>query len=251
MHSIVAADHSVKYRSRMPYSFKPQEVDREDGRTIRKCDAVLFDLDGTLLDTLRDIADSVNRVLQSMGFVPHPADQYRTMVGDGVEILARRALPESHHDAKTVAALAAAYREDYSANWANHSAPYSGIVELLQGLKERGIRTAVLSNKPHAFTVQCVERFLPGGEFEVVQGSGGQFPNKPDPAGALHIAGLMQLPPERFLYLGDTNTDMRTAVAAGMLPVGATWGFRERKELVDAGAKAIADQPIEVLKLLL
>lgn len=89
MHSIVAADHSVKYRSRMPYSFKPQEVDREDGRTIRKCDAVLFDLDGTLLDTLRDIADSVNRVLQSMGFVPHPADQYRTMVGDGVEILAR------------------------------------------------------------------------------------------------------------------------------------------------------------------
>jgi phosphoglycolate phosphatase len=228
----------------------PEELKQEDGIGARKCDAVVFDLDGTLLDTLRDIADSVNRALESMGFAPHPVDRYRTMVGDGVEILARRALPEIHHDAKTVAALAKAYREDYGRNWAVHSAAYPGIVELLTGLKQRGIRTAVLSNKPHAFTVQCVEQFLPGGEFEVVQGSGGQFPNKPDPAGALHIAGLMQLPPERFLYLGDTNTDMRTAVAAGMLPVGATWGFRDRKELIDSGAKAIADHPTDVLGLL-
>lgn len=229
---------------------RPEEITQEDGIGVRKCDAVLFDLDGTLLDTLRDIADSVNRALEKMGFEPHPVDRYRTMVGDGVEVLARRALPEGHHDDKTLANLAVAYRDDYGRNWAVHTAPYPGIVELLQGLKQRGIRTAVLSNKPHAFTVQCVERFLPGGPFEVVQGAGLQFPNKPDPAGALHIARQMRLPPERFLYLGDTNTDMQTAVAAGMLPVGATWGFRERKELVESGAKAIVDHPIDVLGLL-
>jgi phosphoglycolate phosphatase len=171
------------------------------------------------------------------------------MVGDGVEILARRALPEAHRDARSVAVLAAAYREDYDHNWAVHTAPYLGIVELLQGLRQRGIRTAVLSNKPHPFTVRCVERFLPGGHFEVVQGAGSQFPHKPDPAGALHIAGRMQLPPGRFLYVGDTNTDMRTGVAAGMVPVGVTWGFRDRAELVESGAWAIVGDPIEVLGL--
>ncbi len=228
----------------------PHVIKQEDGTGIRKYDAAVFDLDGTLLDTLRDIADSVNRVLEKMGFEPHPLDRYRTMVGDGVEVLARRALPKGHDDAKNLAALAAAYREDYGRNWAVHTAPYRGIAELLRGLNQRGIRMAVLSNKPHAFTVQCVERFLPDAKFEMVQGSGLQFPNKPDPAGALHIAGQMHLPPERFLYLGDTNTDMRTAIAAGMFPVGATWGFRDRKELVESGALATVDHPVGVLGLL-
>ena len=219
------------------------------GRPPRKFDAILFDLDGTLLDTLADIAHSMNRALEKMRLPTHPIDRYRTMVGDGVEILVRRAIPPSLHDPKTMSDLAAAYREDYARHWADQSAPYPGILDMLNGLKQREIRTAVLSNKPHGFTVQCVERFLPTADFQIVLGAGTQFPHKPHPAAALHIADQMQLPTKQFLYLGDTNTDMKTAIAAGMFPVGATWGFRDEGELLASGAGRIVHHPRNVLEI--
>ena len=213
-------------------------------------DAILFDLDGTLLDSLRDIAEAGNRVLATFGFPAHPVDRYRTMVGDGVEILARRILPEAHRDPATIADVASAYRADYAKSWDVHSAPYDGVAELLTALAERKVRMAILSNKPHVFTLQCVGQFLAGHTFDVIQGAGGAFAPKPDPAGALHVAKELGIAPTRFLYVGDTDTDMKTATAAGMYAVGALWGFRSREELVASGAAVLAATPGDVLGFL-
>lgn len=210
--------------------------------------AVLFDLDGTLLDTLADIGDSMNRTLAAFGMPTYPIDRYKTMVGDGVDILVKRAVPESRQDPETLSNVAKAYRDDYAQNWAVKSGPYPGITELLESLAQRKIRLAVLSNKPHEFTLQCVERFLSQVHFDEVVGAG-RFPHKPDPTAAIHIARSLDLEPREFAYLGDTNTDMRTAVSAGMYPIGVTWGFRSRDELIASGAQFLADQPSDVLGL--
>lgn len=213
-------------------------------------DAIVFDLDGTLLDSLRDIAEAGNRVLAQFGFPSHPVDRYRTMVGDGVEVLARRILPETSRDPATIAAVGSAYRADYAKNWEVHSAPYEGVTDLLATLAERKIRTAVLSNKPHNFTLRCVRRFLAGHTFAIVLGAGSAFAHKPDPAGALHIAKELGIAPARCLYVGDTDTDMKTATAAGMFAVGALWGFRSREELVASGATVLAEKPGDVVGFL-
>jgi phosphoglycolate phosphatase len=211
--------------------------------------AILFDLDGTLLDTLQDIAECGNRVLAARGLPTHPIEAYRTMVGDGVSMLVKRALPESHRNHKTIEAVCGAYRHEYGKYWNVHARAYDGIPELLDALTARGLRMAVLSNKPHEFTVQCVEQFLPRWRFDVVLGAGDRFPHKPDPASALHVAESLNILPKDILYLGDSDTDMRTAVAAGMYGVGAVWGFRTPQELNDAGAQALAQTPTDVLKM--
>jgi phosphoglycolate phosphatase len=212
--------------------------------------AVLFDLDGTLLDTLDDIAEATNRALRGLGFPEHRAESYKLMVGDGVENLVRRVLPEGHRDAATVAACAERMRGEYARHWAVKTHPYEGIVELLDALAVRGIAMAVLSNKPEDFTRLCVEKLLPAGRFAAILGARPSLPKKPDPAGALQIAGQLGLAPAAFIYLGDTNTDMRTAVAAGMSPIGALWGFRAAEELSAAGAKALLARPADLLGLL-
>lgn len=212
--------------------------------------AVLFDLDGTLLDTLADLADSGNTVLRGLGFPEHSYETYKVLVGEGIESLVRRALPAEHRDPATVAQCLALMRQEYGQHWADKTRPYAGIEELLDALSARGIRTAVFSNKPHEFTQLCVSRFLPRGDFAVVLGQQSNRAKKPDPAGALEIAAQLGLPPAAFLYLGDTNTDMQTATAAGMFPVGVTWGFRTVEELQTNGARALIDGPLELLRLL-
>jgi phosphoglycolate phosphatase len=213
-------------------------------------EAVLFDLDGTLLDTLEDLADSSNAALRRLGFAEHPLPAYRYFIGDGVENLIRRALPPEHCDAATIARCAALMREEYGARWAVKTRPFAGIPELLDGLVARGIAMAVFSNKPHEFTRLCVSRMLPRWPFRQVLGGQPSLPHKPDPAGALAISRQMGLAPQQFLYLGDTNTDMQTAVAAGMFPLGATWGFRTPDELLRFGAKALLATPLELLDFL-
>jgi phosphoglycolate phosphatase len=211
--------------------------------------AVLFDLDGTLLDTLQDIADSCNAALARHNFPAHDVHGYRHFIGDGVQVLISRTVPGNRHDAETLASVTAAYREEYERRWNATTAPYPGIAELLDELTRRRIPMAVLSNKPDEFTRRCVTELLPCWKFSIVLGASGAFPPKPDPASALHIAGALKLSPEQFAYLGDTSTDMKTSVAAGMIPVGVLWGFRTAEELKASGARYLIAHPREFFEL--
>jgi phosphoglycolate phosphatase len=212
--------------------------------------AILFDLDGTLLDTLADIACAANAGLKELGFPTHPIESYRRFVGDGAGCLARRVMPEDHQDDETVERCREIIAAEYAKCWADNTKLYPGVSELLAELHERGIPMAVLSNKPHDSTRTVVEGYFPDHYFKVVRGSLPSVPIKPDPAGALLIAEELDIPPGRFVYLGDTDTDMRTAVAAGMFAAGALWGFRTAEELTANGAKALLKKPQELLNLL-
>ena len=212
--------------------------------------AVLFDLDGTLLNTLRDLGDSMNQVLEQEGFPTHPLDAYRYFVGDGVDKLVARSLPDHAREPDRISRLTDMMRLEYKKRWMDHTAPYPGIAELLRELADRDLRLAILSNKPHRATQYLVDRLLPGDRFELVLGAREGIPKKPDPAGAHEVAERFNAPPENFLYLGDTNTDMLTAVAAGMHPVGVLWGFRNAGELRESGARTLLDHPGELLSLI-
>ena len=213
-------------------------------------DAVIFDLDGTLLDTLDDIADSMNAALARFGFATHPVDAYRYFVGDGPGNLVRRTVPKEHLDAETIDNCDAANKAEYLRRYADKTKPYPGILEMLSALQGRGIPMVVLSNKPDELTQVTVKNLLPDFSFKIVRGVGPDVPAKPDPSGTLRIAEELQIAPRNFLYLGDTNTDMQTANSAGMYAVGAVWGFRTREELERSGAKTLAEKPQDILELL-
>ncbi|MHC4475521.1 MAG: HAD family hydrolase [Planctomycetota bacterium] len=212
--------------------------------------AIIFDLDGTLLDTLTDIANSVNTVLAELGCPTHSVDAYRYFVGDGTHMLVQRVLPKDRRDTTDLNEFLQAVTDQYSKRWAETTKPYPGIPELLSALERRGLPKAILSNKPHDLTQMIVDKLLCDWSFSPVRGRVSSIPRKPDPAGALQIAKELGIPPQRFLYLGDTNTDMQTANAAGMFPVGALWGFRTADELLQNGAKTLVENPADLLPLL-
>ena len=212
--------------------------------------AVIFDLDGTLLDTLADLADSANRVLAAHRLPVHPVDAYRYFVGDGLETLVERILPEEKRTPETISLVASDFKEDYRLNWKVKSRIYPGIEEMLNGLQQAGLTLSVLSNKPHEFTRVCVQQLLPAWNFDPLLGARADVPKKPDPAGAVEIAARLQLDPAEILYLGDTATDMKTATAAGMYPVGALWGFRTAAELTESGAARLISRPQQFLELI-
>jgi phosphoglycolate phosphatase len=212
--------------------------------------AVLFDLDGTLLDTLKDLADSVNTSLGYLGFPPHEMEAFKYFIGDGREQMALRSLPEQHRDQETLARLVEYINAEYVKHWADNTRPYEGVPELLDSLTKNRTRMAILSNKPHNFTEEMVSRLLSKWHFEVVAGALPSVPIKPDPTAALQIANKMDIPAADFLYLGDSDIDMKTAIASKMYPVGACWGFRKPEELKAAGAKSLIRDPLELLKLL-
>lgn len=207
--------------------------------------AAVFDLDGTLTNTLNDIATAMNRSLRLHGLPEFSVDEYRYLVGDGAKKLAQRAVRNRQELAESV-------RREYQAYYQEHTLdttrPYPGIPELLQALTERGIQVCVLSNKPHADTCGVVRHFFPEIPFAQIRGQVEGVPVKPDPTGALLIARTLGLKPEAFVYLGDTNVDMRTAVNAGMHPVGVTWGFRPAEELAQAGAEHLIGNPLDLLQ---
>ena len=206
--------------------------------------AVVFDLDGTLTNTLRDIAAAMNRSLRMHGLPEHPVDAYRYLVGNGAKKLAERAVGERLD-------MQVAVLRDYQAHYEQHTRdttkPYDGIPELLAGLTQRGMMLCVLSNKPHADTLNVVRYFFPQTPFRVIRGQMEGVPVKPDPAGALAIAEEIGAQPRECLYLGDTSVDMETATRAGMTPVGVLWGFRDEKELRESGARLLLRHPTELL----
>jgi phosphoglycolate phosphatase len=209
--------------------------------------AVLFDLDGTLLDTLADIADCSNAVLRRRGHPAHPLAAYRQFVGDGVEALARRALPESHRNPETVAACAAEISAAFLDHGARMAHPYEGIPELLERLTNRGLKMAILTNKPQAPARLMVSQRLAAWPFALVRGAREGVPKKPDPSAALAIAERLEIPPARILYLGDTAIDMQTAGSAGMFALGVLWGFRAAPELIAGGARMLVRHPADLL----
>ena len=214
---------------------------------MRVFKAVLFDLDGTLTDTLQDIGEAMNRALRLHGLPAWPLDAYRYLVGDGARTLSERAVREQQ-------ALAPSVLAEYQAYYETHALvttrPYDGVPEMLRALQASGLKLAVFSNKPDADTKNVVAHFFPDIVWTAVRGQREGVPVKPDPAGALAVARMLAAPPEEILYLGDTSTDMRCAVQAGMYPVGALWGFREEEELRQSGARALAAHPLDVLRLL-
>lgn len=210
--------------------------------------AVIFDLDGTLADTIADIAASMNYSLQKQGLPTHPDDAYRELVGEGVGRLVERALPpgaENLYDA-----VMNGLREHYVEHMLDKTRPYPGVSELLDQLTTARVPLAILSNKPEEPTREMVETMFGRWSFVTVVGEAPGIPLKPDPTAVLAIAERMDVPPAACLYLGDTGVDMQTAAAAGMYAVGAAWGFRGREELLENGAQTVIDHPSELLAFL-
>ena len=207
-------------------------------------------MDGTLLDTLTDLGDAMNRVLEQHGFATHPLDAYRQFVGSGASELVARALPEDarHEDMRT--RCLKGFLSEYEAGWRLKTRLYQGVPELLDSLAARGIPMAVLTNKPQAFAELCMREFLSRWDFALVVGQKSGVPVKPDPAGPRQIVGHLGVRPDEILYLGDTDVDMFTAVNAGMHPVGVLWGFRPKQELLASGAATILAHPTELLRFL-
>lgn len=209
--------------------------------------AVIFDLDGTLLNTLDDLAASVNAALRAAGLPEHAVEAYKTFVGEGMPTLVEKAFPKAALADGGRERFVLSVRSEYGKRWKDSSKPYPGVPELLDELAGRKLPMAVLSNKPHEFTMKSVEALLGRWSFAAIRGALPDRPFKPDPDGALAVARKLGVEPSSVLYLGDTGIDMQTALNAGMHPIGALWGFRGAEELRSAGAKALIKKPTELL----
>ncbi|MEZ7853091.1 MAG: HAD family hydrolase [SAR324 cluster bacterium] len=212
--------------------------------------AICFDLDGTLLDSLADLASCTNKILLNRGFPEHPEAAYRYFVGEGAKMLMTRVLPEEVRSKSLIEECQQDFEATYRECWDKQTVPYENIPELLNALQRRKLKLTVLSNKPHEFTLLAVNKLLPSWYFEMILGQREGVPRKPDPAGMLEICEKMKIPPGSFIYLGDTATDMKTSVAAGCFSVGVLWGFRSEEELRDNGANAIVKDPLDLLEML-
>ena len=217
---------------------------------MSKTKLIIFDLDGTLLDTIGDLAASCNHTLEQFGHPTHPTDAYRQFVGNGIAKLVERALPAECRAAEYVEQVRQSFVAYYKEHIADYSHPYGGVPELLEALAERGVALAVASNKFHEGTVMLVDRFFGCERFAAVYGQRVGVPIKPDPTVVEQIMAEVGVSREEVLYVGDSGVDMRTAAAADVRSVGVTWGFRSREELIDAGAVHLVDRAEEIIDLL-
>ena len=213
--------------------------------------ACIFDLDGTLTQTLASIARPTNLTLRHFGLPEMPVENFRYYAGDGIDNTLRRALrdvgdPEGRFFAEGIEMCRRWYREDPLFE----VRPYPRITELLSRLREKGVLLAVCSNKPHENAVPVVETIFGPGVFAAIQGQTERVPMKPDPTGVLRILEALGVSRDECLYVGDTNTDMQTGKNAGVFTVGVTWGFRDRQELEAGNADRIIDDPLELPDLL-
>ncbi len=211
---------------------------------------VIFDLDGTLLNTIGDLAAATNAVMRAHGYPEHDLTAYRRFVGNGVSKLIERALPAELRDPAHIKTLLQEFLVHYQAHIDEQTEPYDGIPELLAELTARKIATAVASNKFHAGTVRLIARFFPEIPFIAVLGQREGIPIKPDPTVVQEILRKADLSTEAVLYVGDSGVDMQTARNAAVESVGVTWGFRSREELLENGACHLVSHPAEIVSLL-
>lgn len=209
---------------------------------------VIFDLDGTLLETIGDLGAACNAVLARHGLPQHDDTAYRHFVGNGVRKLIERALPDTERTPERIETLLTEFMTYYTAHIADCSRPYEGIEELLRTLHRRGVGLAVVSNKFQQGTTLLIEHFFPQIPFVAIFGQRPDLPLKPDPAADQAVLQIAGVAPEEALHLGDTSTDMTAARAAGITPVGVSWGFRSPEELQAAGAERIIQHPKELLE---
>ncbi len=214
--------------------------------------AIIFDLDGTLIDSIEDIAISMNAALADLGYPEHPMEAYKSFVGDGLNELAKRALPEKKQTPKEIEALARKYWDHYDVTWYLHTNIYPGVLYLIQLAVARKIKLAILSNKAHYFTKKMIRHFFRGAmirhtknPFGIYSGDEESHAPKPDPAMAKALANRLKVKPEHIAFVGDSEVDIQTAKNAGMLAIGAAWGYRDKKALKDAGADMIFDNPTD------
>lgn len=212
--------------------------------------AVVFDLDGTLLDTIPDIAGALNRALAACGQPTHSVEACKGFVGGGIRNAVRNALPANAPE-ELVDRVLAFYRGDYCDRCAEQTAYYPGVREMLAGLAERGLALGILSNKTESTAQKIAGIFFPDIPFRCVLGRADGRPLKPDPAAAAPVLEALGIPPEKVAYAGDSGTDMVFARAAGMLPVAAPWGYRSRQELVESGALLVPESPGEMMEMIL
>ena len=230
--------------------------------SILKYKGVIFDLDGTLLDSLSGIANAMNGLLEQMGYPPHPQDSYRKFVGDGIKMLIKRAMPTEWYDSfpnnelreniidGEITGLVKEFRDFYAVTWPRDTKPFDGIKELLNDLTETGIKMAVLSNKADDLTKPMVMEFLPDQHFEMVLGGRPGIPRKPDPTAVTEIIDTLELLQDEIIFIGDSDIDMRTAVNANLTAVGVSWGLRDREELLENGAVFMLDTPSELWNII-
>ncbi len=217
-----------------------------------KIKAVIFDLDGTLLNSLQDIAESMNKALVESGLPEHPVEAYRDFVGNGLFVLTEKSVPASHRKQAEVEAIAEKFWQHYEESWFLHTNTYPGILYLVQLCVSRKIKVAILSNKVHYFTKKMIRHYFRGvminqgkNPFGIYSGEQPDKPMKPDPTRALELAERLKTKPENIAFLGDSPIDVKTAHNAGMISVGAAWGFSGRAELEKAEANYVFDTATE------
>ena len=212
--------------------------------------AAVFDLDGTLLFSLQDLANASNYALGKMGLPTHDLESYKYYVGNGRTVLCRRILPAQLQTDENIARAIEYFDEYYSVHKYDCTKPYEGIIEMLDTLKSKGIKTAVVSNKPHKFTLPCINRYF-GDKIDIACGSG--FVSealKPDPASVLYVMQKLCVDCDDTIYIGDSNVDMLTAANAKLQSCGVLWGYRTKEELLNAGADFIAETPAELCRII-
>jgi phosphoglycolate phosphatase len=211
--------------------------------------AFIFDLDGTLIDSIADIAESINRMLDARGYPRCQQEVFKQMVGDGMEKLVERALPQDVRNEALIKVCVEEYRAHYDTLWNAQTRPYPGIVEMLKTLQARGMKLGVISNKAHRFTVPMTEHFFGADVFDHILGQRTEVPRKPAPDGAHEMATFLGLRTDEMAYVGDSGIDMQFAKSSGMRAVGVRWGFRSEAELIECGADVLLSSPAELFNL--
>ncbi len=211
--------------------------------------AVLFDLDGTIANTLKDLADAANFALASFGYPMHETEKYRYFVGRGIPNLIKSIVPEENSDQATIQSVMAKFFEYYSVHYADNTCVYDGVPHMFGELNKMGIKFAVVTNKAHSAAIEVVKR-LYGDTVSVVIGQSDAYPIKPAPEMPTAAAELLGVNTTECLFVGDSGVDCQTGVNCGAVSVGVSWGFRERQELRDNGAKYIVDTPKEIIDII-
>lgn len=213
---------------------------------------IIFDLDGTLLDTINDIAFCTNSVLKKHGFQIYAVKKYNDFVGKGLDWLFEKALKSENLvvDKSLIDEMSDEFEKLYQQNWHRKTLPYPEIESILNSLKNKNIKLAILSNKPDKFTKIMVDYFFPNTIFSAVKGASEEFPLKPDPTTTNQIIEEMNLSPNEILFVGDSDVDILTAINSNCFPLGVKWGFRSVDELIKTGAKGILNSPNDIFNYL-
>ena len=215
-----------------------------------KFDAVFFDLDGTLVNSLLDLANSVNYILCNEGYQTHPVDAYKYFAGDGIAKMIERALPDEHRTKENIARLKERFLEYYSDHYADNTVAYPRLNEAVSLLKEKGIKLAVVTNKAQNMAEKVVKKVY-GNIFDYILGLRDDIPPKPDPTGILMAMNELDVVPSKCAFVGDTGMDVAGGINAGACPIGVLWGFREKDELVKFGAKRFVSNADELISIIL